>query len=183
MVVIDLAHDDDPHVIFETLNSRGTPLIASDLAKNLLMYETDRAGGDSAALHAKYLQAFEQPWWRQDVRQGRIFRPRVDIYLNYWLVMRRHAEVPAGDVFQVFRDHARDHRETEGSVDEIAADLHGIGGTYRALEETDDDSVLGRFLYRWRVMQAGVLTPPSCGCSRSSRRSVPAAIREEPAGP
>ena len=61
MVVIDLAHNDDPHVIFETLNSRGTPLIASDLAKNLLMYETARSGGDSAALHAKYLQTFEQP--------------------------------------------------------------------------------------------------------------------------
>ena len=159
MVVIDLDHNDDPHVIFETLNSRGTPLIASDLAKNLLMYETDRSGGDSVALHAKYLQAFEQPWWRQDVRQGRIFRPRVDIYLNYWLVMRRHEEVPAGDVFQVFRDHTREYRTTEGPVREIAADLHRIGETYRALEEIDDDSILGRFLYRWRVMQAGVLTP------------------------
>ena len=159
MVVIDLAHDDDPHMIFETLNSRGTPLTAFDLAKNLLMYETDRSGGDSAALHAKYLQTFEQPWWREDVRQGRIFRPRVDIYLNYWLVMHRHEEVPAGNVFQVFRDHARDYRDTEGIVEGIASDLHGIGETYRALEETDDDSVLGRFLYRWRVMQAGVLTP------------------------
>ena len=50
------------------------------------------------------------------MRQGRVFRPSVDIYLNYWLVMRRHEEVPAGDVFQVFRDHARDYTNTEGLV-------------------------------------------------------------------
>ena len=34
MVVIDLGPEDDPHVIFETLNARGTPLLESDLIKN-----------------------------------------------------------------------------------------------------------------------------------------------------
>ena len=156
MVVIDLAHNDDPHVIFETLNSRGTPLIASDLAKNLLMHETTRSGRDSEGVHKKYLQTFEEPWWREDVRQGRIFRPRVDVFLNYWLVMRRHDDVPTNDVFKVFREYAEEYGDP---VEEIAADLHRFGKTYKALEETNDDSVLGRFLYRWHVMQAGVITP------------------------
>ena len=35
MVVIDLSPQDDPHVIFETLNARGTPLLESDLIKKL----------------------------------------------------------------------------------------------------------------------------------------------------
>ena len=156
MVVIDLEHNDDPHVIFETLNSRGTPLLDSDLVKNFLIYEASRSGSDSEELHGRYLGIFEEPWWREEVRQGRIFRPRVDVFLNYWLVMRRHEEVPANEVFKVFTDHARGY---EGRVEEIAADLYRIGKTYKALEETDDDSVLGRFLYRWRVMQAGVVTP------------------------
>ena len=34
MVVIDLGTGDDAHIIFETLNARGTPLRASDLVKN-----------------------------------------------------------------------------------------------------------------------------------------------------
>ena len=34
MVVIDLDNNDDPHIIFETLNARGTPLLQSDLVKN-----------------------------------------------------------------------------------------------------------------------------------------------------
>ncbi len=155
MVVIDLEYGDDPHVIFETLNSRGTPLNASDLAKNLLMYETTQAGGDSTALHQKHLRHFEESWWQKDVRQGRIYRPRADVFLNYWLVMHRREEVPANDVFKVFRDHVAQY----GAPEAIAADLHGIGETYNVLEKTDGNSVLGRFLYRWRVIQAGVVTP------------------------
>lgn len=156
MVVIDLGRNDDPHVIFETLNSRGTPLIASDLAKNLLMHETAQSGGDAEELHDRYLQRFEEPWWREDVRQGRLFRPRVDVFLNYWLVMRKRAEVPSNEVFKAFRDYAGDYG---GPIEQIAADLHRLGETYKALEETSGDSVLGRFLYRWHVMQAGVATP------------------------
>ena len=90
------------------------------------------------------------------MRQGRITRPRVDVFLNYWLVMRTHEEVQTGDVFKVFHRHAEERQEP---VEQIAADLAQIGKTYRKLEETEDGSVLGTFLYRWRVMQAGVVTP------------------------
>ena len=37
MVVIDLSADDDPNVIFETMNARGTPLEQSDLIKNYVL--------------------------------------------------------------------------------------------------------------------------------------------------
>src|SRR5690606_35824565 len=37
IVVIDLGSSDDAFVIFETLNARGTPLLASDLVKNYLL--------------------------------------------------------------------------------------------------------------------------------------------------
>ena len=157
VVVINLGQEDDPHVIFETLNARGTPLLDSDLVKNYLMYEARQHGSDPDELHKSHLRIFEEPWWRAEVRQGRIYRPRVDLFLYYWLVMRGHKEVPANGVFRAFREHAEGG--SSGSVEEIAADLRRIAETYRTLEEADDDSVLGRFLYRWRVMQAGVATP------------------------
>ena len=37
LVVIDLEQKDDPNVIFETLNARGTPLLQSDLIKNFVL--------------------------------------------------------------------------------------------------------------------------------------------------
>ncbi len=156
IVVIDLVQKDDSHVIFETLNARGTPLLASDLIKNLVLHQVRELGQDPDAVYAKHWKAFDEPWWRQEIRQGRIIRPRVDVFLNYWLVMRSRSEIPASDVFPRFREYAD---ASAVSIEEIAGDIEEVGRTYRRLEEIDDDSDLGTFLYRWRVMQAGVVTP------------------------
>ena len=39
LVVIDLNQADDPHIIFETLNARGTPLLPSDMIVNQILYQ------------------------------------------------------------------------------------------------------------------------------------------------
>ena len=66
MVVIDLGPREDPHVIFETLNARGTPLRESDLIKNFVSSKSgqDDIWGD-----------LDDNWWQQEIRQGRLFRP------------------------------------------------------------------------------------------------------------
>ena len=39
IVVIDLGDSDDPHIIFETMNARGTPLLQSDMIKNKILHD------------------------------------------------------------------------------------------------------------------------------------------------
>ena len=151
LVVIDLDKDDDPHIIFETLNARGTALLQADLVNNFILHE---AGKDADALHERHLGELRQGWWRKDERQGRLVRPRVDIFLNYWITMRRADEVQAINVFSTVRKHAE-----ELPIADIAADIGTMAGVYREIQEIQGDSALGRFLYRWRVMQVGVLTP------------------------
>ena len=98
MVVIDLGSQDDPNLIFETLNARGTPLEQSDLIKNyVLSRERDRQGD--------IWENLDDGWWRMEVRQGRLFRPRLDMLLNYWLAMRTGSEVSPTRVFDVFRSY------------------------------------------------------------------------------
>ena len=90
VVVIDLGSNDDSFVIFETLNARGTPLLASDLVKNFVMQTAAAGGGDIDEFHRRHWLEFESDeWWRQDIRQGRLRRPRLDVLLDYWLEMRR----------------------------------------------------------------------------------------------
>lgn len=153
LVVIDLDQSDDPHVIFETLNARGTALLQSDLVKNLILYEAEKNGINNK--EADGLWDFQDSWWRQDIQQGRLVRPRIDVYLNYWMVMRETAEVAANDVFSVFR---RYHNNSGNAIEDIAADISYVGKFYRALEEVSIPH-MEQFIYRWRVMQAGVITP------------------------
>ena len=148
MVVIDLGSQDDPNLIFETLNARGTPLLQADLIKNfVLTRERDRQGDMWGDL--------DDAWWRRQVRQGRLFRPRLDMLLNYWLAMRTGSEVSPSKVFDVFRSYVED-QEVHTVMSEIRQDLVN----YR-----DFESIRGRspeeksFYYHVDVMQARVITP------------------------
>ena len=151
VVVIDLDHAEDPHIIFETLNARGTPLLQSDLIKNMVLYEA----GASEPDEANRLWGFTDGWWREEIYQGRLNRPRIDVFLNYWLVMRKREEVNANDVFSVFRRYCQDGNSP---IEAVAADISRIGEYYRSLEEADIPE-MEAFLYRLGVMRAGALTP------------------------
>lgn len=152
LVVIDLRSSDDPHIIFETLNARGTPLRQSDLMKNMVLHEAAKTG-----VANEVTWPFEDAWWDADIRQGRLYRPRVDVFLNYWLVMRSLREVGAADIFSTFR---RQYNQGDhGAIERIAADIANVGEAYRRLEVDELDSVWTDFAYRWKAMQAAVVTP------------------------
>ena len=148
MVVIDLDSQDDPNLIFETLNARGTPLEQSDLIKNfVLARERDRQGDIWGNL--------DDGWWRIEVRQGRLFRPRLDMLLNYWLAMRTGSELSPARVFDVFRSYVEDH-DVHAVMSAVKQDL----ANYRDFELTRGRSPHeGSFYYSTDVMQAGVITP------------------------
>ena len=148
MVVIDLGSQDDPNLIFETLNARGTPLEQSDLIKNfVLSQERDREGDIWGNL--------DDGWWRTEVRQGRLFRPRLDMLLNYWLAMRTGSEVSPSRVFDVFRSYV-DGQEVHEVMSGVKQDLVN----YRDFESARGHSPEEKsFYYHVDVMQAGVVTP------------------------
>ena len=148
MVVIDLGAQDDPNLIFETLNARGTQLEESDLIKNYVLSQEHAQQDDIWG-------NLDDGWWRIEVRQGRLHRPRLDMLLNYWLAMRTGDEVKPTRVFNTFRTYAED-QSIQAVMSEVKQDL----ANYRDFESTrgrspDEES----FYYHIDVMQAGVVTP------------------------
>ena len=155
VVTIDLGFSDDPNVIFESLNARGIPLLKWDLAKNHLLHLHRLGGGDDEGLHSRYFELLElNSWWRQDVKQGRLITPRLDVFLRYWLTMRTRALVGADDSFLVFKQYVQG-RPTNA----LAADLARVAQKYDELEHATGESTLARFVARWHITQAHILTP------------------------
>lgn len=156
VVVIDLGAGDDAFVIFETLNARGTPLRASDLVKNFLLQSAVTGDQTADAIAARYWRQFEDPWWQRDIRQGRLLRPRVDTFLDYWLEARAGKEVQSYEVFPTFK--ALVEAEPTKVLD-LAQAMADAANVYRSMEEMDRFTRDGTFLYRWDVLDARVLTP------------------------
>jgi hypothetical protein len=156
VVVIELQPGDDENMIFETLNARGTPLLDSDLIKNWIMHRAGEEGHDGDALYHQHWQGFDTNWWRMEVRQGRLSRPRIDIYLHYWLTMQKRAEVPANRFFKAFQTYAV---SLPGGVESVVSEIDRSSAAFRRIHSTAQDATLTKFLYRWRILDAGVTTP------------------------
>lgn len=106
LVIIDMDDQDDAQVIFETLNARGTPLLPSDLVKNFLFRRAQDAREDVVRLHDTYWEPFdvEDTFWREKVRVGRLFRARIDVYLQHYLSLQKRSEVAMGELFTEFQN-------------------------------------------------------------------------------
>ena len=155
IVAIDLSAQDNPNVIFETLNARGTPLLDWDLTKNYLIHHHQLAGGSDEHLHREHFAALEQDdWWRKDVRRGSLYVPRIDAFLYHWMVLRTCEEIRTEQVFPDFMRYAKGKNAAD-----IAVDLQTSAAIYKRLMTDEDDTQWGIFLKRWRALQAGVVTP------------------------
>lgn len=111
LVAIDLDEEDDAQLIFETLNALGTPLLPADLVKNYLFHAA--APDEIDRLYAAYWRPLDQEsdFWRAPVRQGRLMRPRIDLFLQHYLTLATREEVSATHLFAAFREYAEENPE------------------------------------------------------------------------
>lgn len=158
LVVIELEPGDNAQVIFETLNHRGVDLLAADLVKNLLFQVAAAQGRDLHILYATHWKALDSDAWRARVTQGRLFRPRIDLFLNHWLTMRLRKTVPTDRIFTVFRDDVV--RAEQPDAEALMAELAADADVYASFDKLPQGSVEGRFHYRViRAMDNAVVSP------------------------
>jgi len=103
VVEIDLQQGDDAQVIFETLNARGEPLLPADLLRNYIFLRAARRGEAQEPLYRKNWAAFDDPFWRTEVKQGRLLRPRSDLFLQHFLASRLSVDIPVKQLFAEYK--------------------------------------------------------------------------------
>jgi hypothetical protein len=132
IVVIDLEARENAQIIFETLNARGTPLLAADLIKNAVFRSASEAGADLESLYERNWKELDSDWWREDVRQGRLLRPRIDVFLYHWLTMRLVREGGAQRLYLDFREL---RRTDPIPASEVLAEINGFARIYERFEK------------------------------------------------
>lgn len=149
IVVIDLESDDDAQVIFETLNARGTPLLAADLIKNYLFREATMERNDPGELHDEYWKQFDQDTWREEVSQGRLERPKIDVFIMHWLTMQTGQQVRAKKLFPAFRKFLD---RTELNTEEVLQDIDYYASIYEKISSPGRGSREEIFFHRLDVL-------------------------------
>ena len=109
------------HKIFETLNARGEALTEWDKIKNLLLQKADRIPDvELDDFYKRYLDRFESRWWREGIGRGAQYRPRSDVFADYWIESKTSEEV---GVRRVYREFTRLAKNVDLEVERFAAEL------------------------------------------------------------
>lgn len=143
VVLIDLEKDDDPQVIFETLNARGEPLLPADLLKNYIFLRASRDKMDIEATYKAYWARFDDEFWREEVKQGRLVRPRSDLFMQHFLASRQGQDIPIKHLYVEYRHWIETTRPFPSVATEIEV-LARQGDEFRRIIDPKEGDVIYR---------------------------------------
>ena len=159
LVVITLGEGDDAQVIFETLNSKGKPLLAMDLVRNNIFHRAEQQGTSAHELYTRLWDPFDKNWWQAPAPNARPRRPRIDHFLSHVLGAESGKKISVRELYAEYRAFAvpRGRPRFRNVEDELRL-LEQHAPTYETLEgRIDKDptmSWLGRKLATWQVTTA-----------------------------
>ncbi|MCJ2097491.1 DUF262 domain-containing protein [Methylobacterium sp. E-046] len=173
MVVIELEDNDDPQIIFETLNARGQPLLPSDLIRNTVFHQASIDPAHIAnetyadGLYDRFWHQFdndriptpikgEDRYWHILERQGRLTRPRIDLFIFHFLVMQTGRELMIGHIFQEFRDW-RDNEDEP--LEDFLSELKRYSSIFRNLISPSGQDRASVFARRLRTLDSSTAYP------------------------
>jgi uncharacterized protein with ParB-like and HNH nuclease domain len=143
VVVIDLEQDDDAQVIFETLNARGEPLLPADLLRNYIFLRAARGGEPQEELYKEYWERFDDDFWRVSVKQGRLLRPRSDLFIQHFLASRQTVDIPITHLFVEYKFWIQKNQPFATVRDELATLARQGDDFRRIIEPKKDDPLYG----------------------------------------
>lgn len=158
VVRIDLEEEDDPQVIFETLNARGEPLQPADLVRNHIFNDAVREGEDVEALFRTYWAPFDADgsFWRKTASRGRVTREQITWFLTAFLTVQHGRDVTDHNIFDEFK---RWWQTRTGTVAQALGVLIAYAGAYHDFMHAPATSRLGTFRKRLEAMDLNTLMP------------------------
>lgn len=163
LVEIQLDAEDDPQVIFETLNYRGVPLEPSDLIRNFVFLYASRKDKDVNTLYDQYWKDYDEAsgtsgkFWKEKERQGRLNRNRLDLFFSHYLTYRIGHEIKIGHLYQEFKDWWGDSGERSVETELESAKRSSL--VFRSLLDSDDSQRLGILAQRLRILDTTTVYP------------------------
>lgn len=150
IVVVQLGEKDDAQSIFSSLNGNAQPLTSFDLIRNDIFHRARKALEDDDALYEQHWKELETEFWKTEVKQGRLKRPRTDHLITHALVAETAQDIVVGQVANEYSRYAE--ARSFHTVAEEVRSLMRYGRAYEEMERRSKGgslASLARFLSIW----------------------------------
>ena len=140
IVDVSLKRDqDNPQLIFESMNSTGRELNQADLIRNFILMGLEPSQQTSL---------YEEHWRPMEVAFGQeAYGTHFDAFMRHYLTVKT-GEIPnVRAVYEAFKAHARSPEIAAAGVGTLVADIHTYAGYYcaMALDREDNDELAPAF--------------------------------------
>ena len=125
LVVVDVALDrdqDNPQLIFESMNSTGRELSQADLIRNFILM------GLEPDLQTHLYELF---WRKMEISFGQeAYNTHFDEFMRYYLIVRTGKIPRKDDVYEAFKEYTRLPKIAEAGVEILVKDIRDLAGFY-----------------------------------------------------
>ena len=128
LMIVDIAlsrDQDNPQLIFESMNSTGRKLSQADLIRNFILMGLEPG---------QQTQLYEEYWHPMEVAFGQeAYGIHFDRFMRHYLTLKT-GEIPnVGAVYEAFKKHAGSSAVSAAGIAALVADIHAYAGYYCAM--------------------------------------------------
>lgn len=155
LVIVDIAlsrDQDNPQLIFESMNSTGRELSQADLIRNFVLMGLEPS---------HQTRIYEDHWHPMEVAFAQeAYSTHFDGFMRHYLTLKT-GEIPnVREVYEAFKDYATSRKVAESGVDALIADIHTFANYFCAMAlEKEQDLELAAAFQDLRELKVDVAYP------------------------
>ena len=155
LMVVDISLDrdqDNPQLIFESMNSTGRELSQADLIRNFILM------GLEPELQSKL---YEHYWRPMELAFGQeAYTTHFDAFMRHYLTVTTGDIPRVGEVYDAFKQHTRSPKVAESGVEALVSELYDYAGYFCAMAlGKEQDAGLKRAFHDLRELKVDVAYP------------------------
>jgi uncharacterized protein with ParB-like and HNH nuclease domain/predicted transport protein len=156
LIIVDVSlnrDQDNPQLIFESMNSTGRKLSQADLIRNFLLMGLEPE--QQTSLYEKYWRPMELGFGQE------AYTLYFDSFMRHYLTMKTGAWPRFDEVYAAFKEYARKPEVIVSGVEALINDLREYAGYYRAMafKGQESDATLARAFFDLRELKVDVAYP------------------------
>lgn len=155
LMIVDIAltrGQDNPQLIFESMNSTGRELSQADLIRNFVLMGLEPK--DQTRLYEKHWRPMEVAFGQEAYSQ------HFDGFMRHYLTVKTREIPKVREVYDAFKAYARDPQVNTLSTDELVADIHTFAGHYCTMAlGKESDPILAKAFADLRELKVDVAYP------------------------
>ncbi|CAG1000505.1 hypothetical protein METP2_03224 [Methanosarcinales archaeon] len=155
LVIVDISlnrDQDNPQLIFESLNSTGRELSQADLIRNFILM------GLEPKLQTELYEKFWRPMEVDFGQEG--YATHFDSFMRHYLTVKMNEIPNVREVYEAFKQHARSPDATRAGVKALVEDIRAFASYYCSMAlNSEQDATLKAAFHDLRELRVDVAYP------------------------